>query len=262
VIHFPVIVKPTLAMGGSRGVIRVNDLEHLKIGFELAQQASRNGSILIEEFLEGIEHSIESLVYHSKSYTLAISDKARTEGTYCVDTNLNYPSLFPFYVQRQMCDIAQMAASAIGIENGATHIEMIVTSSGPKIIDFGARGGGAGFIPSVIVPHVSGVNMIQEMMRMALGEKPSELNPKWQRGAVYHFFTPPSGIVIKISGLEEAAKTNGLVDFGLKIEIGDYVPFVTNGLQRSGQFVVVADTLKSALERAEEVERLVKIETQ
>lgn len=261
-ILFPVIVKPTLALGGSRGVMRINDLEHLETGFEFAQQASRDGLVLLEEFLEGIEHTVESLVYHGKSYTLAISDKERISDTYCVATSLNYPSLFPTEVQGQMCEVAELAAKSVGIENGATHIEMIVNGSGPRVIDFGARGGGAGFIPAVIVPHVSGVNMIQEMIRMVLGQKPSQLQPKYRRGAVYRFFAPPPGRVTRISGLEEASKIDGIADFRLNIKVGNLVPNLTTQLQRVGYFVVFADTLELALKKAEEVERLVEIDTQ
>lgn len=260
-IGFPLIFKPAISFGGSRGVIRVNNPEKLAEGYETARLVSKNGLVLIEEFLEGVEHTVECLIYRSRAYVLAISDKVRVSDPYCVATSLNYPTRLPSETKSEIAHIANCIAKAIGIKSGAGHIELITGQHGTKIVDFGARGGGAGFIPAVIVPHVSGVNMIEQMIMMSLSLNPQELEPKVERGAIFRFFTPAPGKVISIRGIEEALKFDGLVDFQLNIKVGDTVPVLTTQLQRVGHFVVFSDTLLEALDKAHKIEELVKFET-
>jgi len=261
-MKFPLILKPTLSFGGSRGVIRINKIDDLDKGFAFTQKFSRNGLVIIEEFLDGVEHTIESLTYKGVSHVLAMSDKVRVKDPYCVATSLDYPSAFTKEAQMEMREVAKQAVKAVGIENGASHIEVITTDDGPYVIDFGARGGGAGFISAVIVPHVSGVNMIQEMIRISLGDEPENLEPTCLRGAVFRFFAPPPGLVLRINGVEEVRRIKEVVDFRLNLKVGDIVPQLTNQLQRVGHFVVLADSREMALKKAHEIEKLVEIVVQ
>ena len=261
-LTFPLILKPTTSFGGSRGVIRINKADDLAKGFAFTQKASRKSLVIMEEFLDGIEHTVESLTYKAVTHVLAMSDKVRVKDPYCVATSLDYPSGFSKEVQKEMREAAKKAVKAVGIENGAAHIEVITTDEGSYVIDFGARGGGAGFIPAVIVPHVSGVNMIREMIRMVLGDKPENLEPTCLRGAVYRFFKPNLGKVLRIKGVEEARRIEEVVDFRLDLKVGDIVPPLTNQLQRVGQFVVLADNREMALKKADEIEKLIKIEVE
>ena len=151
------------------------------------------------------------------------------------------------------------AVKAAGIPWGATHIEVITVDDEAKIIDFGARGGAAGFIPSVIVPHVAGVSMMKDMIRMALGLRPFYLWPVASRGAVFRFFKAPPGKVVEIEGVEEARNVEGVVSFGLNVNVGDVVPPLTNQLERIGYFVVFAEDNVSAIEKAYDIESMVKI---
>lgn len=260
-IGFPLILKPSLSYGGSRGVVRADDTEEIRGNFDHAMDATQDGSVLLERFYQGQEYTIESLVVDGETHVLATSDKRRLTDPYCLATSLDYPSAEPEALREEMYDIAEAAAAALDIENSATHIEVVASDDGLKLIDFGARGGGAGFIPSVIVPHVSGVNMIGEMIRIALGRSPSKCDPTLRRGAVFRFFTPSPGMITAIEGFESVRDRSDVAHFNLSVEVGDTVPELTTQLDRIGSFVVFGSTGAEALRKAQEIETKVQIQT-
>jgi biotin carboxylase len=261
-IGYQLIAKPSLSFGGSRGVIRINDETELDAGIEHAMSETKDGSVILEEYLDGPEHTIESLVVDGSNHVLATSDKERTVNPYCVATSLNYPSQVKPALREQMNDIAQATADALGLENGATHIEVIQDGNELKLIDFGARGGGASFIPAKIVPAVSGVEMLKMMIRMALSDDVSGIPHKSRNGVVFRFFTPDPGIVTKIENVKEARQREDVLSFSLPLEVGDEVSPLETQLDRSGSFVVRGEDGDDAIQRAKEIEANVAIETE
>lgn len=260
-IGFPVIIKPTTSFGGSRGVKRINNINEVEEAFTFAKKNSRNGRMLLEEFLDGEEHTIESIVHERRNSVLAISDKERIKESYCLATSLNYPSQLPEEYIRKIKDIAQLVADVLGLKNWITHIEVITYNGEIKLIDFGARGGGAGYIPTVIVPSVCGVNMMEEFIRILLRERPQNIQEKFKRGTIYRFFTPHEGRVIEIKGIKEVKAMEDVIDFHLYVKKGDIIPPLTTQLERSGYFVVRGKSFNAAMCKAKEVENTVKIIT-
>ena len=63
---FPVILKPR-DNSGSRGVIFCNNKAELELAFNEAMQYTKLDSVLVEEFIDGPEYSIESLHFDGKS---------------------------------------------------------------------------------------------------------------------------------------------------------------------------------------------------
>jgi len=261
-IGYPSIIKPTTSFGGSRGVRRINDIKDVDESFHFAKIASKNGRVMVEEFIDGEEHTIESLILNGKNHVLAISDKERISNMYCVATSLNYPSKLPEKTIRKMELIAQKVTDAIGLNNWISHIEVITYKNDIKIIDFGARGGGAGYIPTMIVPHISGVSMMEAFIQIILAEKNDIKIIKQNTAVVYRFFTPNPGKIVEIQGIDKLEHIDGLLDFHLNVNIGDYISEVNTQLDRAGYFVIKAKSLDLALEKAKEVEGLIKFITE
>jgi biotin carboxylase len=260
-IGFPLIIKPATSFGGSRGVIRVNHAGDLESSFAFARNASINGRVIVEEFLDGEEHTVESIIHRGKSHVLAISDKERIKESYCVATSLNYPSQLPQDMKDRIRDISQKAADALGLKDWITHIEVITDGDRVKLIDFGARGGGAGYIPSIIVTNVAGINMMGEFIKILLGEKDIKTVPLYQKGVVYRFLTPPPGKIVDIVGIDEVRNLDGFIDMNLNVQVGETINPMSTQLDRAGHFVVGGNTFAEAMDRAKQVERILKIIT-
>ena len=260
-LGYPSIAKPTTSFGGSRGVRRINNIKDVEESFQFAKIASKNGRVMIEEFVEGEEHTIESLILNGKNHVLAVSDKERISKMYCVATSLNYPSKLPEKTLRKMEFIAQKVADAIELKNWVSHIEVITSKDGIKLIDFGARGGGAGYIPTMIVPHVSGISMMEAFIKILLAEKNEDIKIKRNNAVIYRFFTPNPGKIVEIQGTDELQYMDGLLDFHLNVNVGDSISKVNTQLDRAGYFVIKEKSLNLALEKAKQVEELIKFIT-
>ncbi|HZG73595.1 MAG TPA: ATP-grasp domain-containing protein, partial [Chondromyces sp.] len=77
-IHFPVMVKPCDG-SGSKAAKRVDSIADLREACEEAINASLIGKALVEDFIEGKEYGVESLVFNGEVHVLGIMGKYMTE---------------------------------------------------------------------------------------------------------------------------------------------------------------------------------------
>lgn len=255
-LGYPLVMKPTDCGGGGRGISVIRDKSELRWSFKFCLPFVNNSRLIIEEFVEGTEVTVEALVYQGKVTILAISDKFKPELRTRVATSLNYPAALSSEIKKSICEISEKAILVLGINNGAAHLELIVGKEGPKLIEIGARGGG-GHIFSTIVEAVCGVVMPLEAARILAKDKPA-LKIRWQKGAVYRFFTPKPGIIKAIEGLEEAKKLKGVLDIGIFKNVGDTVNSLENSLERTGFVVTSGKTREEAILNANKVEDTIK----
>ena len=248
-IGYPVVVKPTDCGGAGRGISIARGESEMKDSFTLASPFAANGRIIVEQFIDGVESTIEALSCGGEVHVLAMSDKVKPPQKYRVATDLNYPAFFPPAVKEKICGLVRRAVAVMGVVNGASHTEVIVNAEGePVLVEMGSRGGG-GHVFHTIVKEVSGVNMAQELARILCGESPRLATPL-ERGCVYHFFNPPSGVIKEIRGVEEIEKMDFVLDFGLTAGIGDSFAGLTDSLQRVGFVVVRGKDREEAISNA------------
>lgn len=72
--RFPLVVKPVDNMG-ARGCSLVGELSELRKAAVTAAQLSRSGRVIVEEYIEGSEFSIEGLVFGGQLYVTALADR-------------------------------------------------------------------------------------------------------------------------------------------------------------------------------------------
>ncbi|RKX65228.1 hypothetical protein DRP44_06760, partial [candidate division TA06 bacterium] len=254
-IGFPVVIKP-VDNAGSRGVSKIDNMSGLADAFNYAQKNSRIGDVIIEDFVEGIECTIEGMTYNNKTEILAISEKKKPGGHYRVATDLTYPPSFPEEMIENIKGVVRLAIEAIGIDIGPTHSEVIVTPQWKTVlIEVAARGGGFGVFSDVI-PLVSGVDAVLENIKMCIGQKP-DIKPKYERGVVLRFFAPHEGILKEIIGFDEAKLIKN-TEIGLFKKVGDTIPPLATDGDRTGYILAWGETREEAIKRANMVEEKVK----
>lgn len=263
---YPLYFKPVDNMGASRGIKRLDGPPDLKDGFDYAMSFSKIKRLILQKGVEGVEHNVESLTFKGDTSVLTMSDKIFPSGPkgypYYNVESLNYPAYLSMIRQRKIDDAVKLAVGAVGVENGPTHIEVIHDVDTEYVIDFGARGGG-GEIFSLITNQASGVNAVQESVRIFLGEEPVNLKPVTERGAIYYFFQSfKSGQVRSIKGVEEAKKIRGVVDLDINVTPGDVIHSLRHSTQRIGFAMVFADTRREAEAIIKKVKNTVKIEVE
>jgi len=256
--HFPLIFKPDCSFGGSRGVTKIHSFEQVFTAFQDAKSGGLpNSNVVIEECVEGSEHSAEVLVWEDLTSVLCIGQKVKSLPPYRVDVSVQYPAELTDTQRQTVAEMCDHAAKTLGLSQGVAHVEFAYTQRGPVLFELGARCGG-GHTPQ-IVHHVSGVNEFVEACRMACGIAPVQFTPIYSRGADYRFLVFPAG---KVEGIEippSISSSSCVLDVGLTVGVGQTVSPLRATSDRSGFLVATGDTLEEAIECADRGSRGISI---
>ncbi|MDH5543642.1 MAG: ATP-grasp domain-containing protein [Nitrospinota bacterium] len=257
-IGFPAICKPTDDVGGgSRGVMKMDSSSSLEEAYGFVTSFGENGEALIEPFYEGFEHSVEILMRDGKGTVLMISDKIQTPPPYRVGKTLIYPSSRSSEILEKIGKTAVESALAVGLTDGAAHVELVSMENGEIILfEIGLRCGG-GAIPHPVCTAVTGVNQFVEFARILLGESNS-FAPELKKHVCWHFITAKPGRLREIEGFETASQGDGIIASGLDVSPGDAINPLKTSRERLGYFVSVGDTGDMAYEAAKRAETKLK----
>ena len=206
-VSFPCIIKPT-DNAGSHGVAMVTCFEELLRNYEYSHSCSRHGKVIVEEYLDGPEVSVEVMVVNGDVHILQITDKITTGAPHFVEMGHTQPSQLPLGIQQKIREVAIAACKSLGLDMGPAHVEMRVTSRGPVMIELGARMGGDN-ITTHLVPLSTGIDMVRATIKVALGEEP-EITPMIHGGSAIRYFEAPFGTIKSIEGVGEAEKIPGV----------------------------------------------------
>lgn len=243
-VSYPCILKPT-DNAGSRGVVMVENVDELDEAYVYAKDESRSGKVIIEEYLSGPEFSVEIMVVNSNPYILQVTDKLTTGAPHFVEMGHSQPSRHSDKNIKIIKDLAQRAVKAIGIQTGPAHVEIILTSNGPKMVEIGARMGGD-CITTHLVPLSTGIDMVGATIDMACGMEP-DLLPKLQCGAAIRFFNPSTGILNDIQGVDNARSIEGVKEVTIVKELGAAISKIGSSVDRVGYVIAQADTPENAV---------------
>lgn len=247
------ILKPS-RNSGSRGIAKVEKGITKEAFIELYRRAldeSRDHSVLIEQFIEGPEFSVEVIVWQGEPHVLAITDKKTTEAPYFVELGHNQPSVFPEDIQQKLKDGAIAGIKALGLTNCAAHCELKVQNGEAYLMEIGARMGGD-FISTELTHLSSGIDMVAATINVVLGIAPNLTPTEPKRGVCIRYFTPKPGKLMAIEG-EVSLKDACVYDAEIYHKVGDIIPEVKSSLDRSGHVIVTSPSVKGAIEKAEEI---------
>jgi len=257
-LGLPLVIKPSDNMG-ARGVRKISVKDELISAFFEAKNASVNGEVIIEEFMDGPELSIDALVYNGEVLITGVADRIIEMEPYFVETGHIMPSELPNRDIENSCQLMKNGIKALGIDFGAAKGDIKITSRGPKIGELAARLSG-GFMSAYTYPLSSGVNLIKAAIKLSLGENSLDLRPKFQRASVEKAIIPKPGRFISISGVEEARKIPGVAEIIIHKEIGSTIENLKSNLGKLGNIITVADTREKALQINKKAMDMIRIE--
>ena len=255
------ILKPS-RNSGSRGIAKVEKGITKDAFIELYRRAldeSRDHSVLIEQFIEGPEFSVEVIVWKGEPHVLAITDKKTTEAPYFVELGHNQPSVFPEDIQQKLKDGAIAGIKALGLSNCAAHCELKVQDGEAYLMEIGARMGGD-FISTELTHLSSGIDMVAATINVVLGIEPNLTPTEQKQGVCIRYFTPKPGKLVRIEG-DDVLKNEHVYNAEIYHKVGDIIPEVKSSLDRSGHVIVTAATVKEAIKLADSMIEDVKLIT-
>ncbi|MCF3178737.1 ATP-grasp domain-containing protein [Streptomyces polychromogenes] len=261
-IGYPVVVKPA-GQAGSVGVIRVDTPQQLPDAFSFATAGAQlhggeSAVVLVEEYLDGEEISVECVTHQGVTTPVAITRKQLGFAPYFEETGHSVDAADPLLPQ--VGPIAQAAVAALGVTSGIQHVEMRLTATGPRIVEVNARIGGD--LIGKLVLLATGIDLPRAAADLALGRRP-DLTPTRHQAAAIALLYPDTSGTVTARGIDPAlAEADWLHQASWILDTGDRVTLPPEGdvdVARVGLLVVVAPDAGQARERLDTATRHVTI---
>jgi biotin carboxylase len=227
--HFPVVVKPLESAGTDDVFVCANE-EELKEKIEIMigkknSLGNKNDSVLVQEFLHGTEYMVNSVSCHGKHY---FTDIWRCHKRYLKGQGMVYDreTLMESQgeIQTQITAYLIDVLKALGIQYGGAHAELILTDSGPILIEVGSRIGGN----VNCNPHTAclGVNQLELAVDAYLDETAYEQKTRHPYTLLKHMTaivlsTQQQGIIKDIPLITAIKSCRSLYWYRLNVKVGD-----------------------------------------
>lgn len=231
----PCVVKPVPG-AGKRGVTFVNTIEQYNEAIEYAK-AEPHTAILVEQFAEGQEVSVESISFESKHYVLQITDKDTTGAPHFLEIGHHQPSTISEVAKQKIYKIIPQLLTKVGYTNGPTHIEMkIDENDNVYLIEINARGGGDE-ISNQLVMLSTGYDYVKAMIEVALGTFTEPVFPEQKQYSGVYFLCAQTSSSIPF--FKNAISEPWFVESTMNFE--NPVQEAVKSVQRSGYLVYQSD---------------------
>jgi len=225
-LPLPCVIKP-LTLSGSRGVIRVDDMEGALaacarvqsiLACELLPDPFAASHLLMEGYVQGPEVALEGLLHGGELQVLAIFDKPDPlEGPFFEETYYIMPSRHADAVQSDIRACVQTACRGLGLVEGPVHAELRLAEQGCVIMEVASRtiGGecarllnaGTGrSLEELVIAHATGQSLAYEQPDDAAG--------------VLMIPIPRAGILRRIGGIPAARAVPYIEDIVISIRDG------------------------------------------
>lgn len=231
---FQIILKPA-NLAKSLLVTKSSDIDELIANYRHSTKllqatyekyaSSRSPKLIIEEFMKGSIHSVDAFVTGDGiPHVLEQIVDYQTGYDIGYDDNFHYSRLLPSTLsasdQVALRHCADVGIRALGIKNSPAHVEIIMTTDGPRIVEIGARNGGyRGRMHNL----ANGIDIIGAALDIALGKIPHITATKANPCAVLELFPRQSGIFHSIANYETLRQLPSLAYLSIKVKQGDHV---------------------------------------
>jgi len=245
-LGYPCVLKAPDRQG-QKGLALVRAPEELPAAVELALAAARTPVCLVEEAVPGREVTVVAFSSAGRFVPLVVTDRVLAD-----------PPAFGValaHVWRSEHEVegavaaARSAAEALGVEDGPTYTQVLLSPDGPRVGELAARLGGGH--DAELCHAAVGVDLNGLALAAALGEQPGAFEPLPRvGGAVTRFLVAPEGRLEDVEGLDEARALEGIVAVRSYREPGFVFGPLRRGGDRAGAVLAVGASREEALERA------------
>lgn len=243
-LTFPLVLKPADNMG-ARGVIKVSHRDEIYAAFRHAKKYSPTGEMILEEYMQGPELSVDALAWNGNFRITGVADRIIAREPYFIELGHNMPSALSPEILAEAERVMFAGMRALGIHTGAGKGDLKVTQDGVKIGEIAARLSG-GFMSSHTYPLSSGVDLLRAAIQIALGEEPDALEPRRQRVAIERGILGAAGKIVSLEGKNAMEATPGVALVHFTRKPGDVAPEITSNIDKIGHILAVGETLAEA----------------
>ncbi|HMO13747.1 MAG TPA: ATP-grasp domain-containing protein [Pirellulaceae bacterium] len=248
-VGFPLVIKPP-AGAGAKGTFRCENPAQLDECLRAVLPSEQN-PILIEEFITGKEHSFDSVCLNGQIVWSSISDYSPGPLEVVREPWIQWCVVIPRETDRniyhRILPIAQQALSALGMQDGLTHLEWFERADGSiAVSEVGARPPGAQF--TTLISYAHDFNLYRAWSEVMIFERFQPVERKYAAGAAY-LRGMGKGKVVGVSGLDEIAREYG--EIVVEAKVPDQGQPASAGYEGEGYIIVRhpnTDVVKQALQ--------------
>lgn len=213
-VPFPCIAKPREGVA-SLNVRRLENTTQLRSFCEQFWQEQPGQPLLLEEFLQGPVHTLE---------TIGDGSGLNALGGFAV--SLSEP---PHFVELEAAWVPSCAGSPhlgdmleqvrhFGVGLGACHSEFVITENGPRLIEINYRTVGDG--REFLLDRMMKQGLFRAILEAHLG-RPLALSPPTQSARIRYLNAPASGRIRRSAPKRRAPCGDGIAEFEPLKEVGD-----------------------------------------
>jgi len=182
---YPLIVKP-VDRCDSDGAIKIEKEEDLQAAILHAKESSYSKEVLIEEFITGLEVSIDSISWNGVHYIMAIKEREMIIiDNYPEKIAGHYPFDLPQHIHAKIIEETQKALNSINYKYGASNTEFRLTDEGELfVLEVNPRM--AGEKSHILMNLYNGYDVVKGVIDVALGQFTEPVFPYKKYSGIYY----------------------------------------------------------------------------
>lgn len=262
-LGYPCVVKAPDRQG-QRGLSVVATRRELDAAVTAALELSRSGGVLVESFIAGREVTVNAFLLGGRFHALTVTDRHLADPpAFGVALAHTWPCAQPTPQIAKAIEVARKAAAALGITDGPTYTQVLVSDEGAFVGELAARLGGGH--DAELCRAALRVNLNQLAIAAALGEEVprNRLAPQARvGGACIRFLVSEPGELRRVTGLDPAFEVNGVRGIRIYRKPGHVFKPLRNGSDRAGAILATGESAEDALARADRARSLIRFEVE
>lgn len=235
--EYPLVVKP-VDSNGSKGVKKVFTPADMEKALKEAFQYSLSGDVIIEEFKQGEELSVDVYVEGRTAKLLSITASKKIQEN--KDSFTIIQSYYPAptdYMEERVLEICQKIADAWHLHDTPLLVQMIQKGDSYNVLEFSARmGGGSKYR---LIQVLSGVDIMKVYVEMVMGEKPHVEPKKQYNNAIMSYIYCCPGVYESVEGLDELKAKGVILDYFIYRSPDSVIEKSNTSSDRAAGFLVV-----------------------
>jgi len=240
--YLPFIMKSPKSTG-SKDVLKITSYKEFNYNSKKLFGKYPGEQILIEEYLDGPQYLVETIVNEGNLNIIAIFKQEITVGERFIITGYELLINPKDYFYNKLKSAVETIISKHGLKYGPCHLEMRLVKHNWKLVEINPRIAGGGM--NDLVKAGLGINLVKETLKILIGQKPN-LKPKYTRNVFAQYVTvSESGILKRVIGRNISLKAPGVIKVYIKPRKGS---FLTPPLSMGNRYAYIIATGNTAEE--------------
>jgi phosphoribosylamine-glycine ligase len=244
---FPLVIKPA-DCNSSKGVFKVHSHEEALKVIEYALSISRSHTAIVEDFIEGIEVSVDAFISRGKADILLITESEKIKNTNGFTIiKSKYPVRISSAITNQIESIVQSICNSFNLIEGPLLVQMLIYKDKIYVIEFSARmGGGSKY---KLIEVLTGFNIMKAYVDLVTGTEPTIEHAMKYNFAHLNYCYVSEGVFNKIVGIDELMNRDIISEFFKYKMEGTFIEKAETSSDRVAGYLITANTMEELISK-------------